>query len=312
MIDTVQGADIMTIENDLALQLVPILLDMVVLDHNDHHFHLAEELVEVQYLVLHNLLLGEEGVEGLEGTGEMALLNVEHLESGTLADVVHILLIRQAIEAYTAVVGDAVFLHNLVDALQHKHWLVVVGLHALVNDLGELRIVTHQEPRVNRDAVAAHARAGLQDVYTGVHVADADDFVHVHVVVAADAAQLVGESNVHSTVGVLDHLGHLGSAYVGNHNLALAEAGIILLHLLSNLTAVGTNGAVVVQQLIHHVAGDDALGGMHQIDVLAYPEAVGLDDGTHKLVDGSGRYSRFHNHCCSLGTFITSFTAATT
>ena len=121
MIDTVQGADIMTIENDLALQLVPILLDMVVLDHNDHHFHLAEELVEVQYLVLHNLLLGEEGVEGLEGTGEMALLNVEHLESGTLTDVIHIFLISKAIETNTSVVCDAMLHHNLMDALKHKN-----------------------------------------------------------------------------------------------------------------------------------------------------------------------------------------------
>ena len=42
--------------------------------------------------------------------------------------------------------GDAVRLHDLVDALQHKHGLVVVGLHALVDDLGQLGIVAHEEP----------------------------------------------------------------------------------------------------------------------------------------------------------------------
>ena len=63
----------MAIQNHLSLELVPVLLDVVVLDHNDHHIHLGEELVEVEDLVLDNLLLGEKGVEGLEGTGEVAL-----------------------------------------------------------------------------------------------------------------------------------------------------------------------------------------------------------------------------------------------
>ena len=86
-------ADIVAIQDDLALEFVPVLLDMVVLDHNDHHIHLGEELVEVEDLVLDNLFLGEKGVEGLERTGEVALLDVEHLEGRALADVIHILLV---------------------------------------------------------------------------------------------------------------------------------------------------------------------------------------------------------------------------
>ena len=101
----------MAIKNDLALQFVPVLLNMIMLYHDDNHINLIEELVETEYLVLHNLLLGEEGVEGLEGTGEVALLNVEHLEGGTLADVIHVLLIGEAVETHATVVGDAVGLH---------------------------------------------------------------------------------------------------------------------------------------------------------------------------------------------------------
>ena len=56
----------MAVENDLALQLIPILLNVIVLDHNDHHIHLIEELVKVQNLVLDELLVGEEGIEGLQ------------------------------------------------------------------------------------------------------------------------------------------------------------------------------------------------------------------------------------------------------
>ena len=118
----------------------------------------------------------------------MALLNIEHLERGALTDVIHILLIGQAVETHTAVIGDSVLLHNLMDALQHKDGLIVVGLHTLVDHLSQLGIVAHEEPRVNRDAVATNARAGLQDVYTGMHVADLDDLIHVHIVVTADTA----------------------------------------------------------------------------------------------------------------------------
>ena len=54
----------MAVQHHLAIQLVPVLFDVVVLDHDDHHVHLREELVEVEELVLHDGLLGEEGVEG--------------------------------------------------------------------------------------------------------------------------------------------------------------------------------------------------------------------------------------------------------
>ena len=35
------------------------------------------------------------------------LVEVEHLDGGTLADVVHVLLVGEAVEAHAAVVGDA-------------------------------------------------------------------------------------------------------------------------------------------------------------------------------------------------------------
>ena len=294
----------MAIQNHLALELVPVLLDVVVLDHNDHHIHLGEELVEVENLVLDNLLLGEEGVEGLERTGEVALLDVEHLEGRAFADVIDILLVGEAVEADAAVVGDAVFLHNLVDALEDEDGLIVVGLHALVNHLRQLGIVAHEEPGIDADAVAAYTGAGLEDVHAGVHIADADDLIDIHIVVTADAAELVGKGDVDGTVGVLDDLGHLGRADVGDDNLTLAEGGIVALDLLANLLGVGTNRAVVVQQLIDHVAGDDALGGVDEVDVFADLEAVGLDDRTHELVDGAGADGGFDDDGGTLGAYL--------
>ena len=98
----------MTIQNHLALQLVPVLLDVVVLDHNDHHIDLGEELVEVEDLVLDNRFLGEEGVKGLEGTGKVALLDVKHLKGRTLTNIIDVLLVGEAIKADTTVISDAV------------------------------------------------------------------------------------------------------------------------------------------------------------------------------------------------------------
>ena len=97
MVHSIQRADVMAVENDLVFQLVPVLLDMVVLDHDDYHLYFIEELVEVQNLVLHNLLLCEEWVESLERTSQVALLDVKHLKSGTLTNVIYILLIGESV-----------------------------------------------------------------------------------------------------------------------------------------------------------------------------------------------------------------------
>ena len=117
----------------------------------------------------------------------MALLGFKELKRWRLAEVVDVLLVGQAIEADAAVVGDVVLLHDLVDAVEHERWLAVVGLHRLVDYFGKLRIVSNQEPRVDGDAVAAYARTWLEDIDAGVHIANLDDFIHVHIVVAADA-----------------------------------------------------------------------------------------------------------------------------
>ncbi len=294
-------ADVMAIQNDLALEFVPVLLDVVVLDHNDHHIHLGEELVEVENLVLDNLLLGEEGVEGLERTGEVTLLDVEHLKGRALADVIDILLVGEAVEADAAVVGDAVLLHNLVDAFEDEDGLVVVGLHRLVDDFGELGIVAHEEPGIDADAVAAYAGTGLEDIDTGVHIADADDLIDIHIIVTADAAELVGKGDIDGAVGVLDHLGHLGRADVGDDDLALAEGGVVALDLFADLLGVGSDSAIVVQQLIDHIARDDTLRGVDEVDIFAYLEAVLLNDRTHELVDGAGADGGFDDDGGSLG-----------
>lgn len=51
MILPFQRADVVAIQNHHVLQLVLVLLDLVMLHHNDYHIDLAEEQVEVEDLV---------------------------------------------------------------------------------------------------------------------------------------------------------------------------------------------------------------------------------------------------------------------
>ena len=111
--------------------------------------------------------------------------------------------------------------------------------------------------------MTTHTRTGLQNVDTGVHVTNLNDFIHIHIIVTAYARELVSESDVYGTIGILYHLGHLSSADVGNDNLALAEGGVEGLDALAHLAAVGADRAVVVQdpvQLGENISVSEASG----------------------------------------------------
>lgn len=69
----------MTVKDDFALELVPILLNLVVLHHDDNHIDVGEELVEVVVLVLDDVFLDERIID-LERTGKVTFLTFEHLE----------------------------------------------------------------------------------------------------------------------------------------------------------------------------------------------------------------------------------------
>ena len=81
----------MAIQNHLIFQLVPVLLDMVMFHHDDHHVDFVEELVEVKDLVRDNFLFSKERVEALQRTGQMTLLDIEHLQGRALTDIVHVM-----------------------------------------------------------------------------------------------------------------------------------------------------------------------------------------------------------------------------
>ena len=79
-----------------------------------------------------------------------------------------------------------------------------------------------------------------------MHIADFDDLIDIHVVMAADLRQLICKSNIDCTEGILDNLGHLSSTNIGDNDLTLAEGRVKLLHLLTNSLVVCADSAVVM------------------------------------------------------------------
>ena len=134
--------------------------------------------------------------------------------------------------------------------------------------------------------------AGLQDVYTWMHITDLDDLVDIHTIMAADFRQLVGKCDVDGAEGVLNDLGHFGCFDIGNNNLTLAERCVKLRHFFTDDLIISTDGTIVVQQLIDHVARDNALRGMNKIDVRP---PFSLKHRPYALFDGARTDSGFDN-----------------
>ena len=82
VIYSLQRTNIEAIKDYLALELVPILFDMVVLNHDDYHVNICKELIEVIVLVICNLVAYEEWIVALERTSEMTLLKEKNIKMG--------------------------------------------------------------------------------------------------------------------------------------------------------------------------------------------------------------------------------------
>ena len=116
----------------------------------------------------------------------------------------------------------------------------------------------------------------------------------------ADACELVSKGDVDSTEGVLNDLGHLGWTDVGNNDLTLAERSIVLLNLLANLLRVGTDGTVVVEELINHIARDDTLRSVNEVEVFSNLETVLLDYRTDEVVHSARADGWLNDNGCAL------------
>ena len=169
------AADVARVDEDAVSEDAGVVRDLGVADHHDHHLQAVQELLHGMDLA-GNLVALDPRVVALDGAGAEVLGHgLEHLQRRGLADVVDVLLVGEAVDADLRGVSDAALRHDLMgpvhDVLGHGG----VGLKGEADEVGGLGVVADQEPRVDRDAVAADARTGVEDVHARVLVGDADD-----------------------------------------------------------------------------------------------------------------------------------------
>ncbi len=137
---------------------------------------------------------------------------------------------------------------------------------------------------------------GLQYIHPRVHVADADDLIHIHIIVTAYLCQLVGKSNVDCPVRILHDFCHLCRTDIRDYDLALTEGSVIFFYLFSDLPVINADRTVVVDQLIKHISRYDPLRSVCQVNIFFRQKRPYI------FIDRSGRNGRFdHNdsplHC---------------
>ena len=135
--------------------------------------------------------------------------------------------------------------------------------------------------------MSTYTRTWLKDIYTRVHIADADDFVDVHIVVTAYTCKFVSEGYVDSTEGILNDFSHLCSTDISNNDIPLTEVCIILLNLLTNLARVCTNSAIVVEKFVNHIARNNTFRSVYEINILTDFEPVFLNNWAYIAVNGT-------------------------
>ncbi len=208
--------------------------------------------------------LGGIGFDHLDPFAEPARQPRRHGAGRAFAEIVDIGLEGEA-EAGDRLAG--VGLDQLFGAGDHVVDLAVVDPARGADQRGFLGRAVDDEPGVDRDAVAAHARAGLEDVDPRVAVGQPDHFPHIKPHLVGNDAQLVGEGDVDVAIGVLDQLGHFGAAGVGGDAGPAHEALVEGQRLSGAARGDPADRAIVVGQFFQDLAGQDALRTIGDRDV---------------------------------------------
>lgn len=79
MINSLQWADIETIQYHLSLQFIPILLDMVVLHHDYHQIYVLQEIIEVAKLIFGDFMIFQEWIIAFQWSRQMTFLRLQEL-----------------------------------------------------------------------------------------------------------------------------------------------------------------------------------------------------------------------------------------
>ena len=188
--------------------------------------------------------------------------------------------------------------------------MVHLGVVDLAPGADQRRVVgraVDDEPRIDRDAVPAHAGAGLEDVDPRVAVGKPDNFPHVEPHCVGDDRQLVGESDVDVAIGVLDQLGHFRAAGVGSDAGAAYEALVESQRLARTARGDAADRAVVMRQFLEDPPRQHAFGAIGDRNVGRFGGQSGqLEVGTQardqvaQRLGGPDRRGRFEDDAIAL------------
>ena len=167
--------------------------------------------------------------------------------------------------------------------------LVIIGLAGLRYDLRLLGISRDDKIRIDRDTVAADARAGTEYVDTRMAVGKPYEFPDVDAGLVTDQRQLVGKRYLNIARRVFRQFAHLGRARVGGEQLALDKASVERLGALGRSLVETADHPVVVHQLVDDVAGQHTLGAIGYMDSALELGALGEDHLGHRLGRADGR-----------------------
>ena len=93
-----------TVQDDFALQLVPLLLQVLVFHHDYHHVHRLQELLEIHHLAFHHLMVFQERVITFQWSREVSSLRFQQLQGWGVAIIVDVLLVGDTIQAFSLLV----------------------------------------------------------------------------------------------------------------------------------------------------------------------------------------------------------------
>ncbi len=180
--------------------------------------------------------------------------------------------------AYSAIPNGGVHEpYYLIDqcggAFDREGDLAVVHFARGADQRGVLAVGGDQEPGVDRDAMAADARAGRQDVDARVAVGEPDHLPHVDAHPVGDDREFIGEGDVDVAERVLGQLGHLRGARGRGDTGAADEAAIELQRAAGAARGDPADDAIVVDQLDEDATGQHPLRAIGDRDIGLVGEA---------------------------------------
>ena len=130
-----------------------------------------------------------------------------------------------------------------------------------------LRVLCHNKPRINSDAVAAHARARLKNIDARVTIRQANQFPDVNPLIGTNQRQFISKSDIHIAEAVFGELTHFRRPRVSDDTLTFEENLVQFAGAGRANRRHAANHAIVFNQLDHYLSRQHAFRAVGNIDV---------------------------------------------